>query len=249
MKGSMVSGSMHTPATITCEPGGQASMIRARMPGTPTHSKMIGRRTVWPAHPRHHLLRTRRGDTHVGPLGVRRLLRRIDDHVGAQLFGHLAPRRREVRRHHRAVAARLQRGDHRQADGAAADHQRRARHVARRAGHGVGADRERLGHRRLAIGQAVGHLQQHGFGQHHSFAVAAREHIRVADAALPGGTGQDRHGDHPRARLEAALTVWPEVQYLGAELVAHDHGLAEIQAAADRGGAHPPADVGHAVEE
>ncbi|MCR5880539.1 hypothetical protein [Phenylobacterium sp. J367] len=71
---------------------------------------------------------------------------------------------REVRGDHRAVAGGLQRGDHRQAHGSAADDQRHRGLVHPRLGHGVEADGEGLSHRRLVGRQAVRHLQEELLG-------------------------------------------------------------------------------------
>ncbi|MNY41594.1 hypothetical protein D3C86_1764230 [compost metagenome] len=61
---------------------------------------------------------------HIDPGLIRGLLGRIDYNVGAHSFCQRAALGREIRGHHRADTARLEHGNHGQADGAATDHDR-----------------------------------------------------------------------------------------------------------------------------
>ena len=143
----------------------------------------------------------------VRPGFVGRSGRGIDDDVGAHALRQRAPRRRKIRRDDRVRAFDLQAGDHRQADRAAADHQRHVVGRQSRELHRVPADRDRFGQRGVLGGQAVRHLQQHPVRQRHELAIAAGDLVVVADAQYLIAAQRHGHGTNQRAGFQPLRRV------------------------------------------
>ena len=171
------SGPTQTPTTTTRENSGAPSMMLSITPGTPTHSKitgclgrgadLVGRAPQVPPADRQtaELLDgadgelERRGDVvevaRSPRRGVRRVVSRVDDDVGAAALGELAAPGREVARDDRPHALGLEHQDHAEADRPAADHDRHLLLADLAAAHGVPGDGHRLGQRRDLGRQAV----------------------------------------------------------------------------------------------
>ena len=147
--GSERSVSMQTPTTTMRASRGAPSNTCWINPGTPTHSKISagfsagnnacsGGRAAFSS-----------GDI-CGMLGPGRIgmrARGVDDDVGAELFGQRPPRRRIIGGDDRVHPLDLQRGDDGEPHRAAADHQRHLAAPDVGFGHGMHADRQRLGQR------------------------------------------------------------------------------------------------------
>ena len=199
------------------------------MPGTPTHSKSTT-----------GLLGASCATRASGPW-----LARIDHRVRAHARRLRAPRGREVRGDDRLDPAPREGGDHREPDRPTAHHHGRLAGPQARFRDGVLRHGEGLGERCGGGGQRIGNAQQPGLAQHHALAVAARELVRVAD---PRDAVADRHHRHRAdavAARELALAAGPEVENLGAELVAHHDVAGEVHH--EREGVDLPGDARHGL--
>ena len=182
--GVIASGCMHTPTTT----------MRLCVGATPQH--LVD-------HPGHaDRPRTRRAGgrrRRARPGLERRLVRRVDDLVGAHRRGQRAAGRREVAGDDRLDAAQAQGGDDGEADGSAAEHEGAVAGADARLVDGVQADRHRLGERGVAWVEAVGHLEQQQRRQQHPLAVPAREQVGVGEVLDAGRREHDRHRRDDRA--------------------------------------------------
>ncbi len=129
------------------------------------------------------LLRRHRRVLRPGRIGLR--ARGIDHDVGAELFGERPARRRIICGDDRVQSSELQRRDDREPDRAAADHQRHLVAANIGLGHGVNADRERFGQRRMLRRKAVRHYEQQRFAEQHALGIAADMVVGIADAFGP----------------------------------------------------------------
>ena len=160
------------PRRCACR-AGAAAMIWSSTPGTPTHSKTTAGRSGGPG-------------IHGGSAGARRRRRaRPPPRASSATASSARDRPRRRRRAPRPArggaaeksaatigpsAVQPERRDHREADRAAADHQRRVVRLEARLGHRVQAHRHRLGERGVLGGEPVRHREQQRLGEPHVLA-------------------------------------------------------------------------------
>ena len=133
------------------------------------------------------------------------------------------------------------RGDDGQPDRPASHHHGAVAVGGTRAGHAVDAHRQGLGERGVAGVEPVGDLEGERCGQEHVLGVPTRIGVVVGQLVQAGRREQHRDRHHPGPGT-GARRVGPELDHLGAELVAHHDVARQVD------GRHPHALGAHGRE-
>jgi hypothetical protein len=149
--------------------------------------------------------------------------RRVDDDVGAELFGERTACRRIIGGDDRMHPLDLQRRDDGKPDRPAADHQRHLAAFDVGFCNRVHTDRERLGQCSVFGSEAVRDFEQQGFAEQHALGIGADIVVGIADALRAFRSQQGRQRTDFRAGLELLRRARTVVQHLAAEFMAeHD---------------------------